>query len=67
MKESQRKWNERIRSAGKDATMFSETTMSQLIDEGGPLWNYEGPPYNTDAYRDGWERTFGQGKNSDKD
>ena len=59
MKESQRRWNERIRAAGSSgAGRFSQETIQKIAKEGGPIWTYEGPSYNTDAYRKGWDRIF---------
>lgn len=60
MKASQEKWNKRIRAAGANATKFSVETMRQLVRESGDFWAYEGPSYNNDVYREGWERIFGQ-------
>jgi len=61
MKDSQLRWNERIRAAGPEgAGKFSADTIQKIAKEGGPIWSYEGPSYNNDAYREGWDRIFGK-------
>lgn len=55
-------WNNRIHSAGKHANRFSKAEMLDMAREGGEFWLYQQSPHNTDAYREGWERTFGDNK-----
>ena len=60
MTPSQEKWNKRIKAAGKKAVDFSQETLSAMIREGGSMWRYEGPSYNNDNFRSGFEQTFGK-------
>ena len=57
MTPKQEKWNERIRAAGPSgASKFSGKTMEQMMCEGGCIWRYEGPSYNTNAFREGYDK-----------
>jgi len=51
-------WNRRIRD-GADPSKFNQDTMERMSRESGPFWVYQQSPHNTDAYKEGWERTFG--------
>jgi len=52
-------WNKVIRTH-PDPSKFSAKTMENMVLESGEFWKYEQDPHNTDAYREGWERTFGK-------
>ena len=46
--------------SGKNRANWNFSTIQELANEGGSIWTYEGPSYNTDAYREGWDRIFGK-------
>jgi hypothetical protein len=56
MTPKQEKWNQHIRVAGPNASKFSAKTIEKIAKEGGAFWTYEGPAYNTDAYRNNYDK-----------
>lgn len=61
MNERQEQLNKAIHAAGPEkAGKFSAKTMETIMRDGGSVWRYEGPSYNTNAYRKGWDRIFGK-------
>ena len=61
MKERQEQLNKAIRSAGPHvASRFPKKAMETIMRDGGPLWTYEGPSYNNNNFRAGFEQTFGK-------
>lgn len=55
----QRYWNKRIRGFQNPANIGGPM-IARIAREGGPFWTYEQDPHNTDAFKEGWERTYGK-------
>lgn len=55
----QKYWNKRIRET-KNPIHLGGPTLERIARESGPFWIYQQDPHNNDAFRDGFEHTFGK-------